>query len=161
MAGLELSREERALFNPAFTALVCARAVQGHAKQYQRPCPLPVAMTATVMSLQPTIRKALPATIRNGLMTWLNEHEAVRVAMSRNAAPLAAVVRPGILFALQTEILRLDGPALTLTPRAVGPIAEGDTEQNTAIQSAAHLLGRWLPSTGSISTVLTLLGVQL
>lgn len=160
MAGLELSREERALFNPAFTALVCTRAVQGYAQQYGAPCPLPVAVTASVMAFQPSVRSALPATTGTGLMGWLDENEGVRVAMGRNAGPLAAVVRPGLLFALQGDVLRLDGAGLVVAPRALGKAIKGGTAQNTAIQKAAHLLGRWLPSTGSISTVLTLLGVK-
>ncbi|MBF6445977.1 hypothetical protein IU434_28660 [Nocardia farcinica] len=53
MADLDLSREERALFNPAFTALVCVRAVQGYETKYRAACPIPVAMTAAVMAFQP------------------------------------------------------------------------------------------------------------
>ncbi|MGW2638552.1 three component ABC system middle component [Streptomyces sp. NPDC001348] len=160
MAERDLSREERGLFNPAFTALVCARAVQGCEQQYAAACPLPVAVTAAVMALQPSIRAALPATLRTGLMGWLDTNEAVRVAMGLNAAALAAVVRPGLLFALQSDVLRFQGSGLTVTPRALGRVIKGGTEQNTAVQQAAHQLGRWLPSTGSISTVMTLLGVQ-
>lgn len=160
MTDAELSREERALFNPAFTALVCARAVQGYTTQYRAACPLPIAVTAAVMALQPSIRRALPATTGTGLMGWLDANEAVRIAMRRNASPLAAVVRPGLLFALQGDVLRVDGTGLATVPRAVSTAVKGGTEQNTAIQKAAHLLGRWLPSTGSTSTVLTLLGVQ-
>ncbi len=159
MVEHDLSREERALFNPAFTGLLCIRAVQGHERQYSSTCPLPIAVTAAVMALQPSIRTALPATLRTGLMNWLDENEAVRVAMGLNAAALAAVVRPGLLFALQGDVLRLQGSGLTVRPRAVTALKDGP-EQSAAIQKAAHHLGRWLPSTGSISTVLTLLGVQ-
>ncbi|WP_328397976.1 three component ABC system middle component [Nocardia sp. NBC_00416] len=159
MADLDLSREERALFNPAFTALVCVRAVQGYEKKYLSACPIPVAVTAAVMALQPSIRAVLPATTRTGLMGWLDENEAVRVAMGLNATALATVVRPGLQFALQSGVLRLQGTGLTVTPRAVTALKDGP-EQHTAIQKAAQHLGRWLPSTGSISTVLTLLGVR-
>ncbi|MYS84621.1 hypothetical protein GTZ85_31455 [Streptomyces sp. SID5474] len=68
---MDLSREERALYNPAFTAVLCTRAVQGHDKEYAAPCPLPVAVTAAVMALQPSIRAALPRTTGSGLMGWL------------------------------------------------------------------------------------------
>ena len=159
MADLDLSREERALFNPAFTALVCVRAVQGYEKKYRSACPLPVAVTAAVMALQPSIRAVLPATTRTGLMGWLDATEVVRVAMGLNATALATVVRPGLLFALQSGVLKLQGSGLTVTPRAVTALKEG-AEQHTAIQKAAQQLGRWLPSTGSISTILTLLGVR-
>ncbi|MEU5385038.1 three component ABC system middle component [Kitasatospora cineracea] len=159
MADLDLSREERALFNPAFTALVCVRAVQGYEKKYRSACPLPVVVTAAVMAFQPSIRAVLPATTGTGLMGWLDKNEAVRVAMGLNATALAAVVRPGLLFALQSGVLRLQGSGLTVTPLAVKALKDGP-EQHTMIQKAAQQLGRWLPSTGSISTVLTLLGVQ-
>jgi hypothetical protein len=161
MAGVDLSREERGLFNPAFAAVVSARAVQGYAKEYRSACPLPVVVTAGVMALQPSIRAVLPATTGTGLMGWLDANEAVRVAMGSNAAPLAGVVRPGILFALQTGVLRLEGSGLAQNGRAIAKAIRGDTEQSIAVQKAAFQLGRWLPSTGSISTVLTLLGVQL
>ncbi|MFD9607006.1 three component ABC system middle component [Streptomyces sp. NPDC059970] len=160
MATLELSREERALYNPAFTAVLCTRAVQGYAKEYAAPCPLPVAVTAAVMALQPSIRAALPATTGTGLMSWLDANDAVRIAMTRNAGALAAVVRPGLLFALQSSILRCTSDGLTLVPRALTKTVRGDTEQSAAVQKAAVQLGRWLPSTGSLSTVLTLLGVK-
>ncbi|MFD6826605.1 three component ABC system middle component [Streptomyces sp. NPDC060085] len=157
---LELSREERALYSPAFTAVLCTRAVQGYDKEYSAPCPLPVAVTAAVMALQPSIRAVLPATTGTGLMGWLDDHDAVRIAMTRNASALASVVRPGLLFALQSGILRCSSEGLTTVPRGLGKNVKGDTEQNVAIQKAAVQLGRWLPSTGSLSTVLTLLGVK-
>ncbi|MFD7027476.1 three component ABC system middle component [Streptomyces sp. NPDC059917] len=157
---MNLSREERALYNPAFTALLCTRAVQGHEQQYGAPCPLPVAVVAAIMALQPAIRAALPSTTKPGLMKWLDAHEDVRILMTRNAASLSAVVRPGVLFALQTGVLQATNEGLTL---AVGPATaavKAATEQTLATQKAALLLGRWLPSTGSLSTVLTLLGVK-
>ncbi|WP_406467799.1 three component ABC system middle component [Streptomyces sp. NBC_01594] len=157
---MNLSREERALYNPAFTALLCARAVQGHEQQYDAPCPLAVAVVAGIMALQPSIRAALPSTTKSGLMKWLDTHESVRIAMTRNAASLAAVVRPGILFALQTGALRATDEGLTLAGGPATVKVKGATEQTIAAQKAALLLGRWLPSTGSLSTVLTLLGVK-
>ncbi|MEV5776842.1 three component ABC system middle component [Streptomyces antimycoticus] len=160
MPAVELSREERALYNPAFTAVLCTRAVQGYDKEYAVPCPLPVAVTAAVMALQPAVRVVLPATTGTGLMGWLDENDAVRVAMTRNAASLASVVRPGLLFALQSHILHCDSGGLTLVPRALAKTIKGDAEQSVAIQKAAVQLGRWLPSTGSLGTVLTLLGVK-
>jgi hypothetical protein len=157
---MELSREERALYNPAFTAVLCIRAVQGYDKEYAAACPLPVAVTASVMALQPAIRAALPATTGTGLMGWLEANEHVRVEMSRNAALLAAVVKPGLLFALQSRVLHCTAAGLIPVPRALAKTISEGTPQTRAIQQAALMLGRWLPSTGSLGTVLTLLGVQ-
>ncbi|MFI6150971.1 three component ABC system middle component [Streptomyces sp. NPDC051109] len=157
---MELSREERALYNPAFTALLCIRAVQGHAKAYETPCPLPVAVTASIMALQPAIRNALPATVGTGLMGWLEANQHVRIEMSRNATALAAVVRPGLLLALQSRAVFCTTTGLLLKPRGLSKTINDGTQQTRAVQQAALMLGRWLPSTGSLGTVLTLLGVQ-
>ncbi|MEW1614760.1 MULTISPECIES: three component ABC system middle component [unclassified Streptomyces] len=157
---MNLSREERALYNPAFTGLLCTRSVQGYAQQFGGACPLHLAVVAGIMALQPSIRAELPRTMKSGLMKWLDTHESVRIAMARNAPSLAAVVRPGVLFALQTRALTTSDAGLVL---AAGPTTlevTGATEQTIAAQRAALFLGRWLPSTGSLTTVLTLLGVK-
>jgi hypothetical protein len=159
---LSLSREERALYNDAFMALVCARAVQGHRRQYQqRPCPVAIAVTAAVMALQPAVREVLPTTLNANFPKWVGDHPAVRVLMARSASALSAVVRPGLLFALQTGVLALEPPGrLNLPGRRIPATISGDSAQVVSVQKAAYLLGRWLPSAGSTSTVLTLLGVR-
>ncbi|APU43322.1 three component ABC system middle component [Streptomyces sp. TN58] len=156
-----LSREERALYNPAFTAVLTARAVQGHEVQYSQPCPIPIAVLSAVMALQPAIRDRLPRTTGTGLNRWLEENRAVKVNMTQNATALAAVVRPGLLMALQTALVRCTDQGLLFLPTGrLKRVVTGRTEEVIAIQQAAHMLGRWLPSTGSMSTVMTLLGVR-
>ncbi|GAA1469262.1 three component ABC system middle component [Nocardiopsis exhalans] len=157
----ELSREERALYNPAFTALITCRVVQGHEFQYDQPCPVPVAVLAAVMALQPSVRTTLPKSLNSGLNRWLEENKVVKVTMGQNATALAAVVRPGLLLALQTDVLRCDEAGhLNLTPGRLKKKITSRTNELLNIQKAAYMLGRWLPSTGSLSTVMTLLGVR-
>jgi hypothetical protein len=156
-----LSREERALFNPAFMALVCCRAVQGHTR-HGPSCPLPIAVTAAVMALQPAMRALLPATTGASLPKWAKDNQSVKVLMAANAPALSAVVRPGVLFALQTGVVELGPTAgLELRPRAIPATITGASPHAVAIQKTAHLLGRWLPTAGSTATALTLLGVRL
>ncbi|WP_439674013.1 three component ABC system middle component [Embleya sp. MST-111070] len=158
--SVDLSREERALFNLAFMALVSCRVVQGHQKT--GPCPLPVAITSAVMALQPAIRRLLPGTTAASVAKWVEENQAIRVVMAANAPGLANMVRPGILFALQTQLLSLDERArLTLRHRAIPTAITGTSDTVIAIQKTAQMLGRWLPTGGSTATVLTLLGVRL
>nr|WTB12092.1 DUF6521 family protein [Streptomyces antimycoticus] len=157
---VKFSREERALFNPAFMALVSCRAVQGHQRD-AGPCPLPLAVTAAVMALQPAVRALLPSTTRASAAKWIEDNQSVRVLMATNAPLLAAVVRPGILFALQTDLLGFDGTArLRLRRRALPATITGTSDSFVAVQKSAHMLGRWLPTGGSTATVLTLLGVR-
>ncbi|MFI5851777.1 three component ABC system middle component [Micromonospora chalcea] len=156
-----LSREERALYSPAFTGLCLARAVQGYQFQYEQACPVTVAVLSTVMAMQPSIRSRLPATTRSGLTRWLEENQAVRLAMMQNAEGLAAVVRPGLLIVLQSGIVQLDLDGhLFIPPGAIKKAITGGTDEVIEVQRAAYTFGRWLPSTGSLSTVMTLLGVR-
>ncbi|WP_026423306.1 three component ABC system middle component [Actinokineospora inagensis] len=156
---VDFSREERALYNPAFLALVCARVVQGHAQKHQPGCPLPLVLTASIMALQPAVRALLPRS--NASMTeWAESNGAVRVYMSTNTPGLLTVVRPGLLFALQNRVLFLEAAALTLRDKAIPKGIRNRSAEATAVQKAAHMLGRWLPTGGSTATVLTLLGVR-
>lgn len=156
-----LSRDERALYNPAFTGLLVARSVQGHQSEFAVPCPVVVATLAAVMVLQPTIRAALPRSTASGLHRWVQENPSVRASMALNTTALADVVRPGLLMALQTHLLACNAQGRLLVPRgALKQTVTGGTDDIVALQKTARLLGRWLPSSGSISTVMTLLGVR-
>lgn len=158
-AFTSLSQEERALFNPAFVALVCARAVQGHARINQA-CPLPIVVTATVMAFQPSIRALLPKNTRASMPKWVEDNKEIRVHMARNASALSSVVRPGVLFALQTKVLEISSEGLRLRKRAIPAAIAGTSPYVVAIQKAAHMLGRWLPTAGTTAMTLTLLGVR-
>ncbi|MFJ4921746.1 three component ABC system middle component [Streptomyces sp. NPDC088725] len=162
MSGFStLSRDERALYNPAFTGLVAARAVQGHQTEFDTPCPVVIATLAAVMALQPAIRTALPRSIASGLHRWVQGHPGVRASMALNATALADVVRPGLLMALQTHTLTCDAQGRLHVPhRALKKAITGGSDEVVAVQKAALLLGRWLPGAGSTSTVMTLLGVR-
>jgi hypothetical protein len=154
------SHEERALFNPAFTALVSARVVQGHATKHGQICPLPIVVTAAVMALQPAVRALLPGTTGANMPKWAEDNEQIRVRMATNAPALSDVVRPGVLFALQTGVLTVESAGLTLRRRAIPAAITGATPTVVAIQKAANMLGRWLPTAGDTAMVLTLLGVR-
>ncbi|KUJ38763.1 hypothetical protein ADL25_21065 [Streptomyces sp. NRRL F-5122] len=157
----DLSREERALYNPAFTGLVVSRAVQGHQSEYEQPCPFTVALLSAVMALQPSVRQALPRTTNSGVVRWLEANKGVKASMTQNAASLADFVRPGLLLALQGGALRCDDQGrLQVSEGRLRKVISGRTEEIVDIQKASHRLGRWLPSAGSLSIAMTLLGVR-
>jgi hypothetical protein len=157
---LGLSREERSLFNPAFMALLSCRAVQGHATKHGPVCPLPLVVASVVMALQPAVRALLPATTAANLPRWAEDNPSVRVLMAANAPALSAVVRPGLLFALQIRALELGTAGLQLRPRSIPAGISGTSPTSVAIQKTAHMLARWLPTAGSTATALTLIGVR-
>jgi hypothetical protein len=154
------SREERVLFNPAFTALVCCRVVQGHASKHTPACPLPIVFVAAIMALQPSVRGLLPRNTNASVPTWVEGNEEVRVHMAANSQGLMNVLRPGLVLALQTEMLALESSDLILRKGAISAAISGSAPEVVAIQRTAHMLGRWLPTAGTTATVLTLLGVR-
>lgn len=85
----------------------------------------------------------------------------MKAAMAQNASALADVVRPGLLLGLQSTLMSCDEQGLLFVPegRLKRTVTSG-TAEVISIQKAAHLLGRWLPGTGSFTTVMTLLGVR-
>jgi hypothetical protein len=156
-----LGRGERALFNPAFMGLVCARAVREHRVHHER-CPLAIAVTAGVMSLQPGIRAVLPKTTNASVAKWVEDNTEIRIMMAANTTALAPVVRAGLLFATQTGVLTAhpDATVSLARYRAIPAQPRGEAPLALAIQKAAGMFGRWLPTAGSTSTTLTLLGVR-
>ncbi|MEU6244661.1 three component ABC system middle component [Streptomyces sp. NPDC047024] len=157
----QLGRGERALFNPAFMALVCGRAVREH-RAHDEHCPVVIVMAAAVMALQPGIRNLLPKNTNASLAKWVDDHAEIRVMMAANTTALAPVARAGLLFATQTGVLKAHRNATVslATPRAIPAQPRGSAPTALAIQKAAGMLGRWLPTAGSTATTLTLLGVR-
>lgn len=156
-----LSREEHALYNPALTALLVGRAVQGHEQQYSAPSPIAVAILSTVMALQPSIRAALPKTTGSGIVRWAEENKLVRASNMQNASTLSRVVRPGLSLALQRGLVTVTPTGrLVVPPRVLPKSIAGDSDDLLNLQKAAFFLGRWLPSSGNLSTIMTLLGVR-
>ncbi|MFJ9795431.1 three component ABC system middle component [Streptomyces sp. NPDC101145] len=157
----QLGRGERALFNPAFMALVCARAVREH-RGHDEHCPLALAVTAAVMALQPGIRDLLPKNTNASVAKWVDDHAEIRVMMAANTTALAPVARAGLLFATQTGVLtaHADATVSLVSPRAIPAQPRGSAPTVLSIQKAAGMLGRWLPTAGSTATTLTLLGVR-
>lgn len=157
-----LSREERALYNPAFVGLVAVRATQGFELELERaqPCHVLFIATVTAMALTPQVRGALPTTTATNVISWIEREAEVRTYLKSALPEYSSIVRAGLLFALRRGALVFAPPSTVNASRTVAKAIKGETGETIAIQSAAHFLGRWLPKAGDLPTTLSLLGIR-
>jgi hypothetical protein len=156
-----LSREERNLYNPAFTGLLVTRAVQGYEREYGPGCHVVLAVLAPVMSLVPQVRTVLPATTAATAVNWIERESAARIHLAQAAPVLGPIVRNGLMLGLQASVLAMaDGQIVRSTGRIPTRMSGASTAEVPEIQKASYFLGRWLPRAGDVATVLTLLGVR-
>lgn len=154
------SREERNLYNPAFMAVLVTRAVQGFEQQNGTPCHVLLAVLAPVMALTPQLRAVLPSRINATTVNWIEREAAARVHLSQFAPHFGPIVKHGLAFGLNSDLLELvEGNLVRSTGRLRKSIG-GDTEEVIELQKASQFIGRWLARAGDMRTVFTLMGVR-
>jgi hypothetical protein len=155
-----LSREEQNLNNPAFTALLVARAVQGYEQENGSACPVPLAVLAPVMALTSQLRAVLPTSISTTTVNWIEREASARVHLTQAVPHLGPIVKAGVLFGLKVRAVEIvEGHLLRSTGKLRKSIV-GDTAEVVEIQKASLFLGRWLSRAGNTRTIFTLLGVR-
>jgi hypothetical protein len=161
LAWANLPREDAALFNPAFLALLLARSADGHAREVNRPIPIPLSFLAVSVALNRSSRESLPRTIRTNLLRWMDENPEEATTLAVRASAIAPAAREALLFAIAHGVCEIAPDATIRVPvkRRLGPI-RGATAEVEATQRAADFLGRWFGRAGSPATVLALLGVH-
>ena len=153
-AGLDA----RALFNPAFVAVLIARAATGHRIAKDAPLPLALAYLVAPIVLHTPTREALPK-VNARLAKWADEHQLLRAELRRRAPQLADVTRRGLRFGLRHELLVLTAQGVEAGEGLSRIRAPRDGDAATCWKQAERL-GRWLPRAGPPPTVLALLGVR-
>lgn len=160
MSALDLlSREERNLYNPAFTAVLVVRAVQGYEQEAGEPCHVLLAVLAPVMALTKQVRAVLPNRISSTTVNWIEREAAARVYLSQAASHLGPIVKAGLLFGVRTQALEVVAGRLVRSTGRIPKRITGDSREVIEIQKASLFLGRWLSKAGGTSTIFTLLGV--
>ncbi|MEU9504814.1 three component ABC system middle component [Micromonospora sp. NPDC048170] len=155
-----LSREERSLYNPAFVGILVIRATQGYEAERGRGCHMALAATAATMSLTPQVRFSLPKSTAANAVSWIEKESEAMAFLAQSVPAYSPLVRNGMLHAMRMRALVLAPPSALHATRVVPKLIKGETSETIEIQRAAYFLGRWLPQAGSMSTILSLLGVR-
>jgi hypothetical protein len=135
--------ENRALYNPAFIAVLVSVAASEYRRRAESSMPWPIAFLVPAAVLQSDLRAELPASINRQLVTWAAEKPFVRAALPTRVAVLAPLVRDGIRFGATNRVIRIDGASIQ------GLVSLEQTSRR--IQGEAHeiirraaFVGRWL-----------------
>ena len=154
------SREEAALFNPAFMSLMMRQFVVGFQSYADDNPHIALAMVGATLPLHHRTRLALPATYRTDLLEWLSRHGEVRFLHRGRVRAIAPLMIEGIVFGLQREILRSEGVRILLGDRKVSAQAlqalGGDA--GSCLESSRKV-GRWFAASGPVAYQLSLWGI--
>jgi len=155
--------EEANLFNPAFCAVLLAKASEEFTKKTQQPFPFALAFLVLPVVLHHGTRSALPGSTVTSLLPWIQEHREQLVNFSGRVQSLRAITREAILFGTQNETLTVAGSGgiaigarrLTATDRRTGLF----TDEARECVDRAGFLGRWLAAAGTPATIYSAWGI--
>jgi len=155
--------EEANLFNPAFCAVLLAKAAEDFTKKTQQPLPFPLAFLVLPVVLHHGTRAALPGSTVSSLLTWIQEHREQLVNFSGRVQSLRAITKEAILFGTQHETLAIAHSGGIV----VGSRKQTATEKRTSLFTdearecvdRAGFLGRWLAAAGTSATIYSAWGI--
>lgn len=148
--------EEANLFNPAFCAVLLAKAAEEFTKKTQQPLPFAVAFLVLPVVLHHGTRTTLPSSTITSLLPWIQDHREQLVNF-------AGRVREAVLFGTQNETLAVTDSGGV----AVGARRQSATERRTGLFTAearecverAGFLGRWFAAAGTPATIYSAWGI--
>ena len=156
-----LPKEEKALFNPAFLAIVLARVSEGHHQRFGEPVPLPIAILSSTLVLHRPTRERLPNTIATNMLAWIERNADLTATVGIHAPALVPHLKEGLLFSLTDGLCRLTESGGIVPGRNKPPTQiTGQTADVIACQRKAFFVGRWLAGAGTPATILALFGLR-
>ena len=161
----EVSLENRRLLNPAFIGGLLVRAAYGFRREAHSDLPHIYAYLILPLVLHAETRERLPNAVVTRLPTWAERNGDLTALIPKRVNELALATRDAIFLITTTGSASLDDRA-----RIVPQLAERtlvNFERSTispevaACFHKANFVGRWLATSGTVPTVMTVLGVQL
>jgi hypothetical protein len=162
---LEHSLESRRLLNPAFVGGLLVRASHGFIRETSGGLPYIYAYLVLPLVLHPETRERLPNAVVTRLPTWAERNGDLTPLVSKRAGDLASATRDAIFLITTTGLASLDDSIRIVPQLAERPLVNFERNSTSAEVSAcfhkAHFVGRWLATSGTAATVMTVLGVKL
>ena len=154
--------EEANLFNPAFGAVLLAKAADEFTKKSHQPFPFALTFLVLPIVLHHGTRSALPGSTITSLLPWVQDHRD-RLNFALRVRSLRAITREAILFGTQNETLAVTESGGI----AVGSRRQAATEKRTGLFTdearecvdRAGFLGRWFAAAGTTPTIFAAWGI--
>jgi hypothetical protein len=155
--------EEANLFNPAFGAVLLAKAAEEFAKKSQRPFSFALGFLVLPIVLHQGTRSALPGSTITSLLPWVQGNREQLVNFAHRVQSLRAITRETILFGTQNETLALTESGGIV----VGARRQSATERRTGLFTEearecvdrAGFVGRWFAAAGTTAAIFAAWGV--
>lgn len=154
------SREEVALFNPAFMSLMLRQFIVGFRSFAESDPHIALAMVGTVLPLHHHTRLALPPTLRTDLLEWLSRHGEIRFLHPKRVGAMMPLMREGLVYGLQRDVLALDDVRISLGNQRISAQAiQGVQGDASDCLESSRKTGRWLAACGPVAYQLSLWGI--
>ena len=155
--------EEGNLFNPAFCAVLLAKATEEFTKKTQQPFPFALAFLVLPVVLHRGTRAALPGSTVTSLLPWVQEHREQLVNFAGRVQSLSAITREAILFGTQHETLAIaDSGDVAVGARKLSATDKRTdlfTDEARECVERAGFLGRWFAAAGTPATIYSAWGI--
>ncbi len=156
--------EEANLFNPAFCAMLIAKASKDYLKKGREPLPFSLTFLVLPLVVHPSTRAALPYSTITSLISWTQEHQGDLVEFGAHTRALLPYTREAIMFGLAHKVLALDESGGINTGKYCVTPTKNKTELFTPevrdCLDRAGFVGRWFAGAGTASTIYSVLGVS-
>lgn len=154
------SREEVALFNPAFMSLMLRQFIVGFRSYAETDPHIALTMVGTVLPLHRRTRLSLPPTVRTDLLEWLSRHGEIRFLHPKRVSAMMPLLREGLVYGIQRDLLVLDEVRLGLGSQRISAQAiQGAKGDAGACFESSRKTGRWLAACGPVAYQLSLWGI--
>lgn len=158
---LDRPREERALFNPAFIALLLHAAVRGHAERANgRAISIGFLYLIPPLALHQETRELLPATVASSMPLWIREHPGALVGLGDRVSALRPLVSDACCFALRSGLLLSAPSGMTAGRLPKRPSGSVTSEEVDRCISRSTFLGRWFAGQPDMTTALAFWGLR-
>jgi hypothetical protein len=155
--------EEANLFNPAFGAVLLAKAADEFTRKSHRPFPFALTFLVLPIVLHRGTRSALPGSTITSLLPWIQGNRDQLINFALRVQSLRSITREAILFGTQNETLAITESGGI----AVGARRQAATERRTGLFTdearecvdRAGFLGRWFAAAGTTPTIYAAWGV--
>jgi ABC-3C biological conflict system middle component len=163
--ALELSLESLRLLNPAFAGGLLLRASHGFQREAKSGLPYIFSYLVLPLVLHPETRERLPNAVVTRLPTWTERNGDLIPFIAKRAGDLASATREALLLVTTTGLASLDELG-RIEPLLADRVLQNfeKTSVSTEVGSCfnkANFVGRWFATSGTVATVMTVLGVKL
>jgi len=159
----EQSTEQARLLNPAFLASLVWGCANGYSKVDKRGVPYPLLFVAMPAVLQKATREILPRSARTSLAAWLVDNPQVHAGFAERAMALVPLVKAGILFGANGQLLDAPSPRILAVrrPRSLARFLREASNEVATCMKKAEFVGKWFASSGDHTTIMALWGVTV